>query len=108
MRNEPVPSSLTKVYSARGPIQQFRFADASSFVCFRCEQAKKSKLIAVYNQNWSECLCNGCYGHLLSIYNVKAGIQTADARAESLGITLLAALGQVSPPNVRFGSIFVA
>ena len=90
--NEPVPCPLTKVYPSRGPIQQFRFADASSFVCFRCEQAKKSKLIAVYSQDWSKCLCNGCYRHLLSIYKVKAGTQTDDARAESLGITLLAAV----------------
>src|SRR5262249_40680175 len=80
---EPVPSSLAKVYPARGPIQQFQFADTSSFVCFRCEQAKKSKLIAVYSQDWSKRLCNGCYRHLLSIYKVKAGAQTDDARAES-------------------------
>jgi hypothetical protein len=90
--NEPVPCLLSKVYASRGPIQQFRFADASSFVCFRCEQAKKSKLIAVYNEDWSKCLCNGCYRHLLSIYKVRAGTQTDDARAESLGITLLAAV----------------
>jgi len=90
--NEPVPCSLAKVYPSRGPIQQFRFADTSSFICFRCEQAKKSKVIAVYSQDWSKCLCNGCYGHLLSIYKVKAGTQTDDARAESLGITLLAAV----------------
>ena len=92
MLNEPVPSSLTKVYPEHGPIQQFQFADASSFICFRCEQAKKSKLIAVYSQDWSKCLCNGCYRHLLSIYKVKAGTQTDDARVESLGITLLAAV----------------
>jgi hypothetical protein len=83
---------LAKVYPARGPIQQFQFADASSFVCFRCEQAKKSKLIAVYNQDWSECLCNRCYRYLLSIYKVKAGTQSRDAKAESLGITLLASI----------------
>jgi hypothetical protein len=90
MLNKPVPSSLAQVYRARGPIQKFRFAEASAFVCFRCEQAKKSKLIAVYNQDWSTCLCTGCYRHLLSIYNVKAGTQTHDARTESLGTALLA------------------
>jgi hypothetical protein len=73
-------------------MQQFQFADASSFVCIRCEQAKKSKFIAVYGQDWSKCLCYGCYRHLVSIYKVKAGTQTDDAKAESLGITLLAAV----------------
>jgi hypothetical protein len=92
MLHEPVPSSLAKVYPARGPIQQFQFADASSFDCIRCEQAKKSKFIAVYGQDWSKCLCNRCYRYLLSIYKVKAGTQSHDARAESLGITLLAAV----------------
>src|SRR5262249_49142970 len=87
---EPVPSSLAKVYPARGPIQQFQFADTSSFVCFRCEQAKKSKLIAVYSQDWSKRLCNGCYRHLLSIYKVKAGAQTAMRGLKV--ITLLAAV----------------
>jgi hypothetical protein len=92
MLNKPVPSSLAQVYRARGPIQKFRFAEASAFVCFRCEQATKSKFIAVYNQDWSTCLCTGCYRHLLSIYNVKAGTQTHDARAESLGTALLSAV----------------
>jgi hypothetical protein len=89
---KPVPGSLAKVYRPRGPIQQFRFADASSFICFRCEQAKKSKLIAVYNQDWSNWLCTGCYRHLLSIYKVKAGTQADDAKAESLGNLLFAAV----------------
>ncbi len=101
MLNVPVPSSLAEMYPALGPIQQFRFCEASAFVCFRCEQAKKSELIAVYNQNWSKCLCNECYNYLLSIYNVKAGTQTDDAKTESLGIALLAAVSSDTKREAR-------
>ena len=44
---EPVPSTVTKTYPKRGPLQQFRFIEATAFRCFRCSSAKKSKLITV-------------------------------------------------------------
>lgn len=68
---EPVPSTVTKTYPQRGPLQQFRFAESTAFRCFRCSNAKKSKLITVYAGDWSRRLCNGCYGCLLSIYDIK-------------------------------------
>src|SRR3954454_24092716 len=70
---QPAPSTIVKTYPPRGPMQQFRFAESTAFDCFRCGQAKKSKLITVYRQDWSRRLCNGCYGRLLSIYEIKAG-----------------------------------
>lgn len=88
---EPVPSSVTKTYPERGPLQQFRFAAATAFTCFRCGASKKSKLISVYGGNWSHKLCNGCYGRLLSLYDIKAGTAPEDERAEQLALSLLAA-----------------
>ena len=58
---EPVPSTVTKTYPKRGPLQQFRFIEATAFRCFRCSSAKKSKLITVYSGDWSRKLCNGCF-----------------------------------------------
>lgn len=87
---EPVPSTLTKTYPKRGPLQQFRFAEATAFQCFRCGRMKKSKLITTYTANWSRKLCNGCYGRLLSLYEIKAGAGTDDERAERLADDLLA------------------
>lgn len=81
---EPVPSTLTKTYRQRGPLQQFRFAESVSFRCFRCGNTKKSKLITRYAENWSQKLCNGCYGLLLSIYEIKAGTAADDERADKL------------------------
>jgi hypothetical protein len=86
---EPVPSTVTKTYPQRGPLQQFRFAEGTAFRCFRCGDTKKSKLITVYSGNWSRKLCNGCYGRLLSIYEIKAGTATDDHRAEQLADALL-------------------
>lgn len=87
---QPTPSDITKTYPPRGPLQQFRFADSSAFGCFRCGEAKKSKLITVYRADWSKRLCNGCYGRLLSLYEIKAGTNAEDERAEALAEALLA------------------
>jgi hypothetical protein len=89
---EPVPSTVTKTYPRRGPLQQFRFAESTAFSCFRCGDTKKSKLIAVYNGDWAKRLCNGCYGRLLSLYEIKAGTAADDQRAEDLAAALLAAV----------------
>jgi hypothetical protein len=86
---EPVPSTITKTYPQRGPLQQFRFAEGTAFRCFRCGDTKKSKLITVYASDWSRRLCNGCYGCLLSLYEIKAGTRADDERAEELAAALL-------------------
>src|SRR6266545_5411185 len=86
----PVPSSVTKTYPQRGPLQQFRFAEGMAFRCFRCGDTKKSKLITVYGADWSRRLCNGCYGRLLSLFEIKAGLASEDQRAEALAEALLA------------------
>jgi len=63
-----------------------------AFRCFRCGEAKKSKLITVYAGDWSRRLCNGCYGRLLSLYEIKAGTSPNDERADALAATLLSAV----------------
>jgi len=89
---EPVPSTITKTYPQRGPLQQFRFAASSAFRCFRCGNTKKSKLITVYTGDWSKRLCNGCYGCLLLLYEIKAGTAADEERAENLAAALLSAV----------------
>jgi hypothetical protein len=86
---QPTPSTITKTYPPRGPLQQFRFADSVAFDCFRCGDSKKSKLITVYGGNSSKRLCNGCYGRLLSLYEIKAGTAAEDERAEALAAALM-------------------
>jgi hypothetical protein len=86
---ESVPSIVIKTYAQRGPLQQFRFAEGISFRCFRCGDTKRSKLITVYSKDWSRKLCNGCYGRLLSLYEIKAGTAANDHRAEQLAEGLL-------------------
>lgn len=86
---EPIPSTVTKTYPQRGPLQQFRFAEGTAFRCFRCGDSKKSKLITIYSGDWSRKLCNGCYGRLLSLYEIKAGTAADDGRAEQLADALL-------------------
>jgi len=89
---EPVPSTVIKRYPQRGPLQQLRFADSTAFTCFRCGNTKKSKLITLYGGDWSRRLCNGCYGRLLSLYEIKAGTGAHDQRAEELASALLSAV----------------
>lgn len=76
--------NITKEYPKRGPLSQFRFEKSISFNCFRCGQSKTSKLITTYNNDWNKRLCNGCYGRLLSIYDIKAGQTGIDEKVEQL------------------------
>lgn len=85
---QAAPSNITKTYPPRGPLQQHRFVESTAFDCFRCGQAKKSKLITVYRQDWSRRLCNGCYGRLLSIFEIKAGTAADYERADAMAATL--------------------
>ena len=39
---------------------------AREFICCRCKRKKKSKNIAINNNNSCKFLCNGCFGLLLS------------------------------------------
>lgn len=86
---EPVPSTVVKTYPPRGPLQQFRFAEGTAFTCFRCKEPKTAKLITIYGGNWGRRLCNGCYGRLLSLFEIKAGTAPDDERADGLASALL-------------------
>ena len=81
--------AIVKTYPPRGRVQQFRLEAVISFVCFRCGQQKKSKLVTVYAEDWGQLLCNGCYGRLLSLYEVQAGASPDEEKAEKLAAILL-------------------
>ena len=81
---------VTKIYAQRGPMRQHRLAESTSFRCFRCGLAKTSKLVTVFRQDWNHLLCNGCYGHLISLHDIRAGSATDSERADALAEQLLA------------------
>jgi hypothetical protein len=98
---QPVASQLEMEYPPRGPLRLYRFKEATAFPCFRCGVSKKAKLIAVYAGDWSRRLCNGCYGCLLAVYEIKTGSAVDEEKAESLGGILLSALGQKELAEAR-------
>lgn len=89
---EPISSDVTKTYRQRGPLQQYRFADTTAFRCFRCGATKKSRLIAIYKGDWSRRLCNGCYGRLVALYEIKAGTHPDEVRSQELADALVSAV----------------
>jgi hypothetical protein len=91
VRGTPGPPfvGVLKVYTRRGPLQQYRLSKPISFPCIRCGRIKTSKLISVYGDDPNRRLCNGCYGRLLALYEIKIGALPDDERAESLGLVLL-------------------
>jgi hypothetical protein len=91
---EPIPSTVIKTYPPRGPLQQFRLGERTAFRCFRCGDTKKSKLITVYSKDWSRRLCNGCYGRLLSLYEIKIGTAADDERVDRLLAALVSAVAE--------------
>ncbi|WP_321958137.1 hypothetical protein [Paraburkholderia bannensis] len=86
---EPIPAKVVKTYPPRGPLHQCRFDEPVAFRCFRCGNTKKSKLITTYAGDWSRTLCNGCYGRLLSLYEIKSGSAAIGERAEQISAALL-------------------
>jgi len=81
---------VMRTYPQRGPLQQYRLAAATGFICSRCGIGKTSKLVTVVQDDWDRLLCNGCYGLLLSIWEIKAGSLEEGSRDAAL-IELLAA-----------------
>jgi hypothetical protein len=43
----------------------------------------------VHGADWDRLLCNGCYGRLLSVYEIKAGTKSDDEKAAALAEILL-------------------
>ena len=84
------PYEVVRTYRRRGPMRQYRLAASTSFGCFRCGLAKTSKLVAVFREDWDRLLCNGCYGLLISIHDIRAGSADDSERADALAEQLLA------------------
>ena len=79
---------VVKTYPPRGPLQQYRLAASTSFLCSRCGTGKTSKLVTTVQADWVRLLCNGCYGYLLSIWEIKASSLEDEARNAALLQTL--------------------
>lgn len=92
-----LPADIAKAMPARGPLQQYRLVAAAAFTCVRCGNAKTSKLVTVVDKNDANLLCNGCYGRLLSLWQVKAGTEP-DAERDAAIVVLLAA--SVTPDQI--------
>lgn len=93
--NHPFRYDVAKAYPQRGPLQQYRLAASTSFMCFRCGSGKTSKLVSTVQSDWNRLLCNGCYGRLLSIWEIKAG----SLEEESRDAALLQMLAATAPPD---------
>ena len=83
---------VIKAYPQRGPLQQYRLAASTSFLCSRCGADKTSKLVSTVKADWDRLLCNGCYGRLLSIWDIKAGSLEEEPRDAAL-LEILASNG---------------
>ncbi len=86
---------VVKTYRQRGPLQQYRLATNTSFLCSRCGTGKTSKLVSTVQGDWDRLLCNGCYGRLLSIWEIKAG----SLEEESRDAALLEMLASAAPAD---------
>lgn len=90
----PTPAELEKSYPPKGPLRLFRFVHATSFPCVRCGMAKKAKLVGICNGDWNRRICNGCYGTLLSIYDLKTAGRLEEDAADELAELLLSFVGK--------------
>ena len=80
---------VVKQYPPRGPLQQVRLESAIGYSCFRCAANKQARLICLYEGSWGKLLCNGCYGYLLSVYDIVQKEGSSAEKAEQLSELLL-------------------
>jgi hypothetical protein len=62
----PPLERVVQEFPREGDLQLFRMEKPHEFQCVRCQAVKKSKLVAVQGGDWSNLVCNGCYGLLQS------------------------------------------
>ncbi|KAF2016872.1 hypothetical protein BU24DRAFT_419922 [Aaosphaeria arxii CBS 175.79] len=62
------PCPVVKKFAPRSGYTLHRLTSATPFVCSRCNNAKKAKLVALaaHEGRWDQLCCNACYGELLS------------------------------------------
>ena len=95
---------VIKAYRQRGPMRQYRLTASTSFGCFRCALAKTSRLVTVFREDWNRLLCNGCYGLLISLHDLRAGSADDSERADALAEQLLALAGSTLPVSASHNS----
>lgn len=87
----PLSDDVVTTYPPRGPLQQYRLNRATPFDCVRCGSQKTSKLHTVVDSDPGRLLCNGCYGRLLALWDLKAG-SLPDADRDDAILSLLDAM----------------
>jgi hypothetical protein len=90
----PVDASLIlKTMPPRGPFQQYRLHRSLPFMCSRCGSQKVSKLHTVIHGGEQDALlCNGCYGRLVDLWDIKQGSLPEDERDDAILALLSAAV----------------
>jgi transcription elongation factor Elf1 len=90
----PFRFDVVKEYPQRGPLQQYRTKNPTAFVCFRCGSAKTSKLVALISGIEGQTICNGCYGHLASVWDIRRGDAEDSVRDDMIVSALSVAVTQ--------------
>lgn len=85
------PVDVVKTFTPRGPLHQYRLGHLEEFRCLRCGGSKKSKLVTTADGHPDGYVCNGCYGRLLSLWDLKAG-DLPDAERDAAILKLLGAM----------------
>jgi hypothetical protein len=62
----PAKFAKVRIYEPKGKLRLHRLSSSTPFICGRCNNEKKAKLVATYCDRWDDLRCNACYGKLLS------------------------------------------
>ena len=82
------PRDVARSYPPRGLLRQYRLVTSATFHCFSCGVSKTSRLITTYKGCWDSLLCNGCYGRLLAVHQIKSGGLPDEERAQRMAQVL--------------------
>jgi hypothetical protein len=66
------PAAIARTFKPVGQVRLHRLTERARFRCTRCREVKTADLVATIGGNWTQTVCNGCYGLLVKTERQKA------------------------------------
>jgi hypothetical protein len=81
------PAPIARSYKPEGRFRLCRLAQSARFHCVRCRKNKIANLVATIGGDWTQTICNGCYGLLLNPQNGERGKKRQTPKQERQAAT---------------------
>ena len=75
------PAAVVRTFKPVGQLRLHRLTERARFHCVRCREDKTANLVATISNNWTQTVCNGCYGFLVNAQRQKTKAAKTERRS---------------------------